>query len=166
MRWGYTGFRLANSSDSCSGRVELQYDSKWGSVCDQYWDLRDASVLCQQLGCGKAVAAPRQAWFGQGSGPVWADVFECRGNESRLSHCAVSSWGRAVCFHGQDTGVICSDSSLSALDGGVQLSGGESHCDGRVEVHYNSTWGRLLQHSWGYREASVVCRQLGCGSVV
>ncbi|MBN3322179.1 C163A protein, partial [Atractosteus spatula] len=58
------------------------------------------------------------------------------------------------------------DSSLSTLDGGVRLLGGKSHCDGRVEVHYNSTWGRLLQHSWGYREASVVCRQLGCGSVV
>ncbi|MBN3323063.1 DMBT1 protein, partial [Atractosteus spatula] len=159
--FGYTGFRLANSSDSCSGRVELQHDSKWGTVCDLYWDLRDASVLCQQLGCGEAVAAPGQAWFGQGSGPVRADVLECRGNESRLSHCAVSSWGRAGCSHGQDAGVIC-----SALDGGVRLSGGESHCDGQLEVHYNRTWGRLLQHSWGYREASVVCRQLGCGSVV
>ncbi|MBN3325687.1 DMBT1 protein, partial [Atractosteus spatula] len=157
---GYTGFRLANGSD-CSGQLELQYDSKWGTVCDQYWDLRDVSVLCQQLGCGEAIAAPRQAWFGQGSGPVWADVFECRGNESRLSHCAVSSWGRAVCSHGQDAGVIC-----SALDVGVRLSGGERHCDGQVVVHYNSTWGRLLQHSWGYRKASMVCRELGCGSVV
>nr|XP_015195426.1 PREDICTED: deleted in malignant brain tumors 1 protein-like [Lepisosteus oculatus] len=163
----YTGFRLVNGSDSCSGQVELQsLFGDWGTVCDLYWDLRDASVLCQQLGCGEAVAAPGQAWFGQGSGPVRADVFECRGNESRLSHCAVSSWGSAGCSHGQEAGVICSGSSLSALDGGVRLSGGESHCDGQVEVHYNSTWGRLLQHSWGYREASVVCRQLGCGSVV
>ncbi|MBN3326455.1 DMBT1 protein, partial [Atractosteus spatula] len=93
----------------CSGRVELQWLFRdWGTVCDLYWDLRDATVLCQQLGCGEAVAAPGQAWFGQGSGPVWADVFECRGNESHLSHCAVSSWGRAGCSHGQDTGVICS----------------------------------------------------------
>uniref|UniRef100_W5LVJ7 SRCR domain-containing protein n=1 Tax=Lepisosteus oculatus TaxID=7918 RepID=W5LVJ7_LEPOC len=179
----YSGYRLVDGPDSCSGRVELQYRGEYRTVCDQYWDLRDATVLCQQLGCGEAVAAPGQAWFGQGSGSRGVDVFECLGNETRLSHCAVSSWGRAACSQGQDAGVICSseptlllisapcvtkhtNSSLSALDGGVRLSGGESHCDGRVEVHYNSTWGRLLQHSWGYREASVVCRQLGCGSVV
>ncbi|MBN3316770.1 C163A protein, partial [Atractosteus spatula] len=107
--FGYTGFRLANGSDSCSGRVELQWLFRdWGTVCDLYWDLRDARALFQQLGCGEAVAAPGQAWFGQGSGPVRADVFECRGNESRLSHCTVSSWGRAGCSHGQDAGVICS----------------------------------------------------------
>nr|XP_015194724.1 PREDICTED: scavenger receptor cysteine-rich type 1 protein M130-like [Lepisosteus oculatus] len=165
--FGYTGFRLENGSDSCSGRVELQWLFRdWGTVCDLYWDLRDATVLCQQLGCGEAVAAPGQAWFGQGSGPVRADVFDCQYNETSLSHCAAFSWGIAGCSHGQEAGVICSGSSLSALDGGVRLSGGESHCDGRVEVHYNSTWRRPLQHSWGYREASVVCRQLGCGSVV
>ncbi|XP_069054613.1 antigen WC1.1-like [Lepisosteus oculatus] len=162
----YSGYRLVGGPDSCSGRVELQYRGEYRTVCDQYWDLRDATVLCQQLGCGEAVAAPGQAWFGQGSGSRGVDVFDCRGNETHLSQCAVSSWGRAACPHGQDTGIICSSSSLSALDGGVRLSGGESHCDGQVEVHYNSTWGRLLQHSWGYREASVVCRQLGCGSVM
>ncbi|MBN3316748.1 DMBT1 protein, partial [Atractosteus spatula] len=157
----YSGYRLVGGPDSCSGRVELQYRGEYRTVCDQYWDLRDATVLCQQLGCGEAVAAPGQAWFGQGSGSRGVDVFDCRGNETHLSQCSVSSWGRAACPHGQDTGIIC-----STLDGGVRLSGGESHCDGQVEVHYNSTWGRLLQHSWGYREASVVCRQLGCGSVM
>ncbi|MBN3302460.1 C163A protein, partial [Amia calva] len=109
---GYTGFRLVNGTDSCSGRVELRYLSEWGTVCGHYWDLRDASALCRQLNCGFAVAAPGQARFGEGSGSVWADVFECQGNETRLSHCAISSWGRARCAHGDDAGVICSASML------------------------------------------------------
>uniref|UniRef100_W5LW05 SRCR domain-containing protein n=1 Tax=Lepisosteus oculatus TaxID=7918 RepID=W5LW05_LEPOC len=157
----YSAYRLVGGPDSCSGWVELQYRGEYRTVCDQYWDLRDATVLCQQLGCREAVAVPGQAWFGQDNGSRGVNVFECHGNETHLSWCALSSWGRAACSHGQEAGVIC-----STVDGGVRLSGGESHCDGLVEVHYNRTWARLIQHSWGYREASVVCRQLGCGSLV
>ncbi|XP_069054188.1 scavenger receptor cysteine-rich type 1 protein M130-like, partial [Lepisosteus oculatus] len=160
---GYTEFRLMNGSDSCSGRVELQWLFRdWGTVCDQYWDLRDASVLCQQLGCGEAVAAPGQAWFGQGSGPVWADVLECRGNESRLSHCAVSSWGRAGCSHGQDAGVICSGEYHHSL----RLVGGGSDCAGRLEVYHNGSWGTVCDDSWDLADSHVVCRQHQCGTAL
>uniref|UniRef100_W5LX02 SRCR domain-containing protein n=1 Tax=Lepisosteus oculatus TaxID=7918 RepID=W5LX02_LEPOC len=159
--FGYTGFRLVNGLDSCSGRVELQWLFRdWGTVCDLYWDLRDASVLCQQLGCGEAVAAPGQAWFGQGSGPVRADVFECWGNESHLSHCVVSSWGRAGCSHGQDAGVICSD-QLS-----LRLVGAGSDCAGRLEVYHNGSWGTVCDDSWDLADSQVVCRQLQCGTAL
>ncbi|XP_029107709.1 antigen WC1.1-like [Scleropages formosus] len=162
---GYTNSRLVDSPDSCSGRVELQYLTEWGTMCDASWDLRAANVLCQQLGCGSAVAVPGQAWFGEGSGPIWADVFECHGKETHLSQCAVSSWNRAVCSHGHDAGVICNGSSLSSLDGTVRLSG-ESGCEGQLEVQYQHTWSKVLLDSWSIREASVACRQLGCGSAV
>ncbi|KAJ8349012.1 hypothetical protein SKAU_G00276010 [Synaphobranchus kaupii] len=160
----YTDSRLVGGSNNCSGRVELQYLGTWGTVCDARWDRKASNVLCQQLNCGTAVAVPGQAWFGEGSGSIWADVFDCHGNETRLSQCAVSSWSRVTCSHGQDAGVICSGSALSALDGTVRLAGG-SECEGQVEVYYQQTWSRVLV-PWSSREASVTCRQLGCGSAV
>ncbi|XP_036374394.1 scavenger receptor cysteine-rich type 1 protein M130-like [Megalops cyprinoides] len=135
---GYTESRLVNGPDRCSGRVELKYLSAWGTVCDACWDMRASNVLCQQLSCGRAVALLGQAWFGEGNGSVWADVFECQGNETHVSQCAASACSRATFSHGQDAGVICSGSSLSALDGMVQLSG-ERECEGQVDCVGNET---------------------------
>ncbi|XP_037394023.1 scavenger receptor cysteine-rich type 1 protein M130-like [Pygocentrus nattereri] len=164
---GHTQARLVSGSDSsnCSGRVELQYFSEWGSVCDVSWDMRAASVLCGQLNCGSAVAVLGSDWFGEGSGQIWADVFDCQGNETHLSKCPISSWSRTACSHKQDAGVICSGSSLAFQEGRVRLSGG-MECEGEVEVYFMQDWRRVLLDSWSESEASVVCRQLGCGSVI
>ncbi|KAL0150665.1 hypothetical protein M9458_054023, partial [Cirrhinus mrigala] len=161
----YTDLRLVNGSDSCSGRVERQYLNKWGTVCDACWDMRAASVLCRQLNCGIAVSVVGSDWFGEGSDEIWADVFDCDGNETKLSECSISSWSRAECSHRQDVGVICSDSSLALHDGLVRLSG-ERQCEGEVEVFIHQVWRRVLLDSWSLTESSVVCRQLGCGSVL
>ncbi|KAL6460151.1 hypothetical protein MHYP_G00319100, partial [Metynnis hypsauchen] len=160
----HTQARLVNGFDSCSGRVELLYLSEWGTVCDVSWDMRAASVLCGQLKCGSAVAVLESDWFGEGSGQIWADVFDCQGNETHLSKCPISSWSRTACSHKQDAGVICSGSSLAFHDGRVRLSGG-MECEGELEVYFRQDWRRVLLDSWTESEASVVCRQLGCGSV-
>ncbi|CAM4563852.1 unnamed protein product [Leuciscus chuanchicus] len=144
---GYTDLRLVNGPDFCSGRVERQYFSKWGTVCDACWDMRAAN------------------WFGEGSGEIWADVVDCDGNETKLSECSVSSWSRAECSHRRDVGVVCSDSSLAVHDGLVRLSG-ERQCEGELEVSIHQVWRRVLLDSWSLTESSVVCRQLGCGSVL
>uniref|UniRef100_A0A3B4E704 SRCR domain-containing protein n=2 Tax=Pygocentrus nattereri TaxID=42514 RepID=A0A3B4E704_PYGNA len=161
---GHTRARLVSGSDSCSGRVELQYLSEWGTVCDVSWDMRAASVLCAQLKCGSAVAVLGSDWFGEGSGQIWADVFDCEGNETHLSKCPISSWSRTACSHKQDAGVICSGSLMAVHEGRVRLSGG-MECEGEVEVYFLKDWRRVLLDSWSESEASVVCRQLGCGSV-
>ncbi|KAL0153754.1 hypothetical protein M9458_050941, partial [Cirrhinus mrigala] len=92
-------------------------------------------------------------WFGEGSGEIWADVFDCDGNETKLSECSISSWSRAECSHRRDVGVICTDSSLALHDGLVRLSG-ERQCEGEVEVFIHQVWRRVLLDSLSLTESS------------
>jgi len=43
--------RLAGGT-SKQGRLEVFYNGSWGTVCDDYFDDRDARVACNSLGFG------------------------------------------------------------------------------------------------------------------
>uniref|UniRef100_A0A663MMP9 Scavenger receptor cysteine rich family member with 4 domains n=1 Tax=Athene cunicularia TaxID=194338 RepID=A0A663MMP9_ATHCN len=99
--------RLVNGSHRCEGRVEMFYLSQWGTVCDDAWDLRDAKVVCRQLGCGHAMAAWGEARYGQGTGYIFLDNLKCKGHEPSLLRCSHIRWDVHNCDHSEDAGAVC-----------------------------------------------------------
>ncbi|NXS48163.1 SRB4D protein, partial [Balaeniceps rex] len=176
--------RLANGPSQCQGRVEILYNGSWGTVCDDDWDIVDANVVCRQLDCGHATVLPAAMTFGQGSGPIFLDNVDCKGWEAALSECWSHGWGIHNCYHYEDVAVVCNELSpvqasegptsrtLTASvqdgesDGSIRLVSGTDTCQGRVEIFYRGNWGTVCDDDWGMSDASVVCKQAGCGQAL
>jgi len=104
--------RLVGGHSRCAGRVEVLHRGQWGTVCDFFWDMPDAAVVCRELDCGEPVDALGDAHFGPGSGPIWTNPMICSGSESTLKNCGTVNWGFYPCDHTKDAGVICSGKLL------------------------------------------------------
>ncbi|NXD88394.1 DMBT1 protein, partial [Halcyon senegalensis] len=157
--------RLVNYGSRCAGRVEVFHNKQWGTVCDDNWDLLDAQVVCRQLDCGQALSAPGGAQFGRGDGIIWMDDTNCTGTETTLFACQTRLWVINNCYHGEDAGVVCSDSIIPE-PAHLRLANGSNRCTGRVEVLYQDEWGAICDHGWDKQDAEVVCQQLGCGTAL
>ena len=83
-------------------------NSRWSTVCDDLWDIRDADVVCKQLGYPRALAATGGNTFPMGNGSISLTQLGCVGNESTLLECtAVNNPAGVDCNHMEDAGVYC-----------------------------------------------------------
>ena len=83
------------------------HDGLWGTVCDDYWGMDDAKVVCRSLGFGRALRAYDSAFYGQGVGEIILDNVGCTGGESNLLDCSSNALGSHNCEHYEDAGVLC-----------------------------------------------------------
>ncbi|CAC5357498.1 DMBT1 [Mytilus coruscus] len=99
--------RFVGGSGPYEGRVELNINRQWGTICDSNFDLADAQVLCRMAGYPRALQAFTRAAFGGGTGPVFLDNLGCSGNEKHLDRCSSSALFATSCQHSNDIGISC-----------------------------------------------------------
>jgi len=178
-----------SDGDPHFGRVEIYHSGTWGTVCDDHWDIKDATVVCRMLGFRYAWTALSFAVYSYmvspdnpdlyiGRGPIWLDDVACAGNESSLTTCNHRGWLVHNCDHLEDAGVACGDSprpdgtpETSVVNDTnkpagppsvqVRLVNGSNDREGRVEVLYKGEWGTVCNDDFDIRDANVICRMMG-----
>ena len=104
--------RLVGGSSYNEGRVEVNYNGEWGTVCDSFgwnFDIYGAGVVCRQLGFGLYGFSYPGYYYGRGSGPIWLHNIACIGNESTIASCGHLGFNitSGYCGHYDDAGVYC-----------------------------------------------------------
>ncbi|XP_052845540.1 uncharacterized protein LOC128258146 isoform X4 [Drosophila gunungcola] len=102
--------RLTGGESPHMGRIEVKANGQWGYVCDDKFGLKDADVVCRELGFkmgaqavrGSSIYAPPDQDFN-----YLMDEVECHGNETKLSECPFKGWGIHNCGVDEVAGVIC-----------------------------------------------------------
>ena len=80
--------------------------NEWGTVCDDFWQINDASAACRQLGFPYG-ASEAITQFGGGTGQIWLDNLGCSATANNLFNCPGNSIGDHNCVHSEDAGAVC-----------------------------------------------------------
>ncbi|XP_017137513.1 uncharacterized protein LOC108152581 isoform X4 [Drosophila miranda] len=102
--------RLTGGEMPHMGRISVKINGQWGYVCDDKFGLRDADVVCRELGYklgaqevrGSSFYAPADQNFNYAM-----DEVECQGNETMLKDCNFKGWGVHNCGVDEVAGVAC-----------------------------------------------------------
>ena len=111
-----TKIRLVNGPTVNEGRIEIEHDGEWGTVCDDEYTLNTAHVFCRMLGYTRAENYHHSARWGKGEGRIWLDEVKCNGDEYSIKDCAHNDWGVTDCEHHEDAGVLCHGERIPGFD--------------------------------------------------
>ncbi|XP_031555259.1 deleted in malignant brain tumors 1 protein-like [Actinia tenebrosa] len=148
------------NNQSNAGSVEVLYNGTWGAICDDYWGIIDARVVCRELGFTDALSAPCCSAFGYNeTKPIWLDDVRCQGNETNISQCDSNGWGNHDCGWQSHANVVCRPNNFTK-GFKFRLAGGLVPYAGRVEVLYGGVWGDVDNYGWDLNAGHVMCRSL------
>lgn len=102
--------RLRDGTTSNQGRVELYLNGTWGTICDDYWGIEEANVICRMLNYSEGAWSTHCCgWYDGFSvpGQIWLDDVHCVGDEQSIAECRHGGWGSHNCYSSENVGVVC-----------------------------------------------------------
>lgn len=107
--------RLVNPAGSrFYGRLEVFHNESWGTVCDDYWSLENAEVVCRQLLLGAPKVFLYIAFEKLNSSKFWLDDVICKGHEETIEQCSHEGWGNDNCADSERVYLRCNGPAASS----------------------------------------------------
>ncbi|KAJ8916663.1 hypothetical protein NQ315_000308 [Exocentrus adspersus] len=109
--FGYS-IKLAGAGKTNEGRVEVTAFGKTGYVCDDQFGIKDANVICRELGFQLGAADIKgNSYYAtdvkENNTLYMLDDLDCIGNETTLLDCNFPGWGIHNCRDQEIAGVVC-----------------------------------------------------------
>lgn len=125
---GYS-IRLSGSPNRNEGRIEVTALGKTGFICDDKFGMRDAEVVCRELGFSLGALEVRgNSYYAKeisNNTFYLMDDVTCFGNESSLRDCDFNGWGVHNCMAQEVVGVVCKTPEEKCKEGYWQCDSGK-----------------------------------------
>ncbi|XP_053388861.1 neurotrypsin-like [Mercenaria mercenaria] len=150
-----TNIRLKEGPHNQSGRVEVYFENRWGTLCDELFDDNAASVICRMLGYNpKFAKGYGRTRYGGGVGDITIEKLRCSGAETDISECKSNQWGsHTLCNRNETASVKCATE--------LRLADGPTSFSGRLEIKSSGVWKTICDKYFNFDAARVVCKMLG-----
>jgi len=90
------------------GRLEVYWEGEWGTVCDDNFGNKEASMACKAMGFADGVAQFNPTTeAGRSTQGIFMDEVNCSSTETHFWECSFHFATTTDCGHNEDVGVNC-----------------------------------------------------------
>ncbi|XP_067681580.1 protein bark beetle-like [Haliotis asinina] len=109
--------RLVDGEDDYEGRLEVDINGEWGTVCNQGWSEQNSLLACQQLGLVYNPDRPtaRQKQYGPTNQPILMSWVKCDDVDTDLTQCRAARDGEHQCTHNMDVFLRCEPATWAGI---------------------------------------------------
>ncbi len=162
--WDLTDAAAVCREIGCGDVIEAKSAAHFGQGSGPVWisDLQCSDTDSRLRDC-------KSSGWGRGSCGHEKDAgVICKGESKPFNNIRYSPYRTEVSvyvLYGQPVIIYKLSSFVWAIDN-IRLVSSANPCSGRVEVLRAGQWGTVCDDGWDASDAAVVCKQLGCGTVL